>query len=367
MRILSLSGADRRDDHLAVSFTGHRERQNRDVKPDGDVPPSDSTLHGLTVLIVEDDEDQAFLVREAMSGIGFTSSIVVTTARAALQELWAGTCDLVILDLGLPDADGMSILELMRHGDQVGIPVLVVTGDANPERRVRALELGAQDLLVKPFNLVELSARARRALRMHDDLEAASVVARTLARELTALTETVDEQTSVVIATLLNTLEARLPQVHARGLRVGDFVQQLAYALDLSELAEQLGTAARAHEVGMLALNDADIAALERGDPLIGDACERASLLLLGDRDPVTAAAARFRRPANDFVRHIDRLAARMTSVCHIFDVAAVDHGTFDPERGADALLAEDAVGLDADLIDTFIEECVPALHPHTF
>ncbi|CAB4362969.1 unannotated protein [freshwater metagenome] len=334
---------------------------------DGDVPPRNSPAHGLTVLIVEDDDDQAFLVREAMSAIGFTSSIVVATARAALEELWAGTCDLVILDLGLPDADGMSILELMRHGDQLGIPVLVVTGDANPERRVRALELGAQDLLVKPFDMVELSARARRALRTHDDLEAASVVARTLARELTVLTETVDEQTSVVIATLLNALEARLPHVHARGLRVGDFVQRLAVAFDLPELAVQLGAAARAHEVGMLTLSDADVAALEAGDPLVGDACERASLLLLGDRDQVTAAAARFRRPAQDFVRHIDRLAARMTSVCHIFDVAAVDHGTFDPERGADALLAEDAVGLDADLIDTFIEECVPALNPHTF
>jgi DNA-binding response OmpR family regulator len=333
----------------------------------GTVPPRSSASHGLTVLIVEDDDDQAFLVREAMSGIGFTTAIVVATAQAALEQLRADTCDLVILDLGLPDADGLSILGLMRHGDQLGIPVLVVTGDADPERRVRALELGAEDLVVKPFNLLELGARARRALRMHDDLEAAGVVARTLARELTELTETVDEQTSMVIATLLVALEARLPHIYARGVRVGDFVERLAVALELPELAAQLGKAARAHEVGVLAMSDADVAALEHGDPLVGAECERASLLLLGDRDQVTAAASRFRRPANDFVRHIDRLAARMTSVCHIFDVAAVAHGTFDPERGADALRAEDALGLDADLIETFVDQCVPTLHPHTF
>lgn len=317
---------------------------------------------GLHVLIVEDEPTQAFLVREAMERIGFSTSTVAETAAAAHEALAVGDVDLVILDLGLPDADGLSLLELTRHGDRMGVPVLVVTGESDPARRIKALELGAEDLVVKPFDVLELGVRARRALHLRDDAAAANVVARTLAQELSAMEASLDDRAAAATSALLVALQMRSPRVYARADRVSDLVGRLAAAMDLPELAAQLSHAARSHELGVLALDDRELELLEAGDPLVGHRCEQAAVVLLREHDRLAASAASFRRAASSFDRHIDRLAARMTAVCHTFDTAAVEGDRYEPALGAARLRREDALGLDLDLIDTFLEVCLPQL-----
>ena len=117
----------------------------------------------------------------------------------------------------LPDGDGMSLLRLVGTNGTLAIPVLVVTGESDPDRRVLALERGASDLVTKPFNLMELGIRAKRTLRAHDDLQAAGVLVRSLAHELTELTDEVEEQLGAGVDVLLGSARPALAAAgHAR-------------------------------------------------------------------------------------------------------------------------------------------------------
>lgn len=318
---------------------------------------------GPRVLVVEDDQVQAFLVREALAGSGFTDIRIAATAHEADRMLAAWTPDLLILDLGLPDGDGLSILEVMGTGGTLGIPVLVVTAEADPERRVRALELGATDLVTKPFNLLELGVRAKRVLRAHDHLQAADVLARSLALELAELSEELELNHAMAVDVLLSALSLRSPELGTRARRVSRSVHQLAVAVHLDDVAPHLGQAAACHEIGALTMSDADVDALVGDDPSAGAACAIASTMILADRHVLGAAASQFRAPADQFDRQVQRLAAQLTAVCHAFHVAA--HGaTFDPARGAAAVAAGAGGALDQELAEAFLEVCVPATPP---
>lgn len=107
------------------------------------------------VLLVEDDDSIAEPLVEGLARYGITASRVATGAEA----LAAPPAALVLLDLGLPDIDGIDVFwELRRAGD---IPVIMLTARGDEESRVRGLELGADDYLTKPFSLRELVARIR--------------------------------------------------------------------------------------------------------------------------------------------------------------------------------------------------------------
>lgn len=119
------------------------------------------------VLIVDDDPDIAGLVSRYLGGRGFR----VTTADSAAQlrrSLDRGPVDLILLDLCLPDEDGLLLLRELQ--DQWRGPVIVVSGRGGLGERVVGLELGADDYISKPFELRELLARVRSVLRrVHAD------------------------------------------------------------------------------------------------------------------------------------------------------------------------------------------------------
>jgi DNA-binding response OmpR family regulator len=94
---------------------------------------------------------------------------VMTTAREATAALDAGRWDIVVLDRGLPDGDGIEVLtEMRRHGDTT--PVLILTAHGSLKDRVGGLQHGADDYLVKPFALEELVARLQALLRRPGNL-----------------------------------------------------------------------------------------------------------------------------------------------------------------------------------------------------
>lgn len=319
---------------------------------------------GPRVLVVEDDQVQAFLVREALAGSGFSDVRIAPTARDADVVLATWTPDLLILDLGLPDGDGLSILEVLGKGGTLGVPVLVVTAESDPERRVRALELGATDLVTKPFNLLELGVRAKRVLRAHDHLQAADVLARSLALELAELSEELELNHAMAVDVLLSALSLRAPALGARARRVSRSVHQLAVAVHLDDVAPHLGQAAACHEIGALTMNDTDVAALVADDPSAGATCAMASSMILADRHVLGAAASQFRAPAEHFDRQVQRLAAQLTAVCHTFHVAA-QGPNWDSSRGASAVAdGVGSSGLDPELAEAFLEVCVPATPP---
>jgi len=122
----------------------------------------------MRLLLVEDNERFATLLKQGLAASGFTVD-VLTTAADATAALRTGRCDVVILDLGLPDADGLDVLTEMRQRSDA-TPVLILTARWSLKDRVSGLQSGADDYLVKPFALEELVARLQALLRRPGNL-----------------------------------------------------------------------------------------------------------------------------------------------------------------------------------------------------
>jgi two-component system response regulator RegX3 len=114
------------------------------------------------VLLVEDDPGIATSSRDGLISAGFTVDHVGTGA-AALTRSGQGGIDVIVLDLGLPDMDGQDVAREVRKSSPV--PIVVISARGDEVDRVVALELGADDYLVKPFGLRELVARIRAVTR----------------------------------------------------------------------------------------------------------------------------------------------------------------------------------------------------------
>jgi DNA-binding response OmpR family regulator len=128
------------------------------------------TEERATVLIVEDDELTRTFLADNLSADGF-EPLVAETARDGLRLLERKYPDLAIVDLGLPDGDGLGLIERVRRADGVAtrvnpdVPLLVLTGRGGELDRLRGFERGADDYLVKPFSYAELLLRVKALLR----------------------------------------------------------------------------------------------------------------------------------------------------------------------------------------------------------
>lgn len=121
----------------------------------------------MKVLVVEDD---ALLLQGlilAMQSEGYACD-GVTTAHQAELSLQSGLYSLIVLDLGLPDEDGLHFLARMRQ-QKCSLPVLILTARDTLDDRISGLDTGADDYLIKPFALEELNARIRALLRRHNN------------------------------------------------------------------------------------------------------------------------------------------------------------------------------------------------------
>src|SRR5256712_13707340 len=115
------------------------------------------------VLIVEDDEVIAQGMAAHLAAEGF-DPIVVGKGEQGLARLRYEQPDVCVLDLMLPERDGWSVIETARS-EGIGTPIVVVSARGTEHDRVHALEIGADDYLVKPFSMKELVARVRVAAR----------------------------------------------------------------------------------------------------------------------------------------------------------------------------------------------------------
>ena len=114
------------------------------------------------ILIVEDEQSIARFISAILNANGY-ETILARTGTEALSVVSSNCPDLVILDLGLPDMDGMEILRSLRGWSS--LPVVVVSARSHERDKVDALDAGADDYLTKPFGTDELLARVRTALR----------------------------------------------------------------------------------------------------------------------------------------------------------------------------------------------------------
>jgi DNA-binding response OmpR family regulator len=172
-----------------------------------------------TVLVVDDELKIARLIRDYLEQAGF----VVATAsdgKGAIASARQLRPDLIVLDLGLPNIDGLDVIRALRMGSNV--PVVVVTARADEADRVVGLELGADDYIVKPFSPKELVARVRAVLRRTDAARLGAEIIRAgeLTLDVPRREVRLDDKAVVLTATefdLLHALARQPGRVFTRG------------------------------------------------------------------------------------------------------------------------------------------------------
>ena len=117
----------------------------------------------MRFLVVEDERRIADFLQRGLESAGYAVD-VAPDGRTALEQVHNTDYDLIVLDMMLPDMDGLKVLEKIRNR-KTSPPVLILSARGTVDDRVKGLELGADDYLVKPFAFVELLARVRVLLR----------------------------------------------------------------------------------------------------------------------------------------------------------------------------------------------------------
>lgn len=115
------------------------------------------------ILIIEDDKAIQNLLRVALSQEGYSIK-GVSTAREGIDYVVSSVVDLIILDLGLPDMDGINVVNIVRSYNEI-LPIIVVSARSDEQEKIKCLDCGVNDYVQKPFSTGELLARIRACLR----------------------------------------------------------------------------------------------------------------------------------------------------------------------------------------------------------
>jgi DNA-binding response OmpR family regulator len=146
----------------------------------------------MRILLVEDDIQLATALHQTLRSEGFTANHV-RDGKSALLTVQAHECDMLILDLGLPDMDGLSLLKQLRQAKH-SLPVLILTARDSTAQKIQGLDLGADDYLAKPFEVPELVARLRVIERRLGTATSAVIQINQVSLDSTSHALTVDDE-----------------------------------------------------------------------------------------------------------------------------------------------------------------------------
>ena len=126
---------------------------------------SASALQKASVLVVDDSSTMRMSLIRALNGLGFDNITEAKNGRQALELVLKESFDLMLLDMEMPELNGMEVLLALKNDPQLGgLPVIVISGADQIENAVKCIEAGAEDYLPKPFNPTLLRARATSSI-----------------------------------------------------------------------------------------------------------------------------------------------------------------------------------------------------------
>jgi putative two-component system response regulator len=220
----------------------------------------DETVYQGRILIVDDQEPNVLLLERLLTGCGFANIMSTTQSARAVPMCAEYDPDILLLDLQMPAPDGFEImrsLEAQLTGPE-RLPVLVLTADASPETKRRALSMGASDFVNKPFDVTEVYLRIRNLLHtryLQKELRRHNV---TLEERVRERTRQLEEAQREIVDRLARAAEYRDDNTGEHARRVGRMAGRIAEKLGLEDdFVEQIRRAAPLHDVGKLSLPDA--------------------------------------------------------------------------------------------------------------
>ncbi|MEK6679564.1 MAG: HD domain-containing phosphohydrolase [Nitrospirota bacterium] len=192
------------------------------------------------ILVVDDEPQNLELLSAYLEKAGYNNIVTALNGIEALKHVDGSPPDLILLDIMMPKMNGFEVCKRLKDDSRTRlIPIVIITALRDVEDKIRALDLGADEFLSKPFNRAELMARVRALLKMkhlNDNLEAAEDVIFTLAR----------------------TIEARDRYTEGHCERVSDFGITLAKEIGLSENEQNaLKNGGILHDIGKIAIDEA--------------------------------------------------------------------------------------------------------------
>jgi putative two-component system response regulator len=226
--------------------------------------------HPPRVLLVDDESSVRNLGRAILQPLGYVCEDAAD-AKSALQSLQQQPCDLVLLDLNLPDLDGYEICRRLReHPVQPHLKIIIVSGRGDKNQLADALPLGADDFIAKPFGARELIARAEHALRLKLAQDQADALARQLVLTNSQLENSLSARSTDVRRAQDALLFAMAKMAESRDGETSDHLRRLQrYARCLAEqvsdapnwagvvnsnFLEQLERCVPLHDIGKMAL-----------------------------------------------------------------------------------------------------------------
>ncbi len=219
----------------------------------------ENSLEFATILIVDDQELNISLLERILNRAQFTR-LYSTTDPTEVERLMEEIApDIVLLDMHMPGMDGLQVLEQIRKrtGEDDYLPVLVLTADMSTEIKQRALEVGANDFLIKPFDRTEVLLRIRNLLstrQLHKQLRQYND---TLEARVSERTEELEQAKAEILQLLGRASEYRDDMTGMHTQRVGRLSGMIARRLGLPEdEAEMIAKAAPLHDIGKIGIPD---------------------------------------------------------------------------------------------------------------
>ena len=219
-------------------------------------PAATDTLKNMKLLLVEDEDAQILILKTILKREGFTHVTVEQDSRRAAEVVRMLEPDLILLDLNMPHLSGFDVMEVLHAGGNTS-PILMLTADARPEVKRRALGGGAKDFLNKPFDSAEVILRVTNLLesrRAQQDLARANS---SLEEQVRKRTQQLEQTQVEMLVRLARAAEYRDDQSGEHVWRVSQLSAKIGAELGLeSSRVEMLTRAARLHDVGKIAIPD---------------------------------------------------------------------------------------------------------------
>ena len=210
------------------------------------------------ILLVDDSPDLVFIMERILSEEGY-GEVVSTTDAAKVVDLYELLRpDLILLDLHMPSMNGFDVMAALKEcGIDESVPIVMLTGDASPEAKLRGLRGGARDYLTKPFDKTEVHLRIENLLEMrymHRELARQNEL---LEMRVEARTRELESAKLEILQRLAMAAEFRDDETGHHTQRVGRLSALMAEVLRLNDQqVELIGAAAPLHDVGKIGVPD---------------------------------------------------------------------------------------------------------------